>query len=576
MKRALTICFLLLGCVLALATHTHAAPQPQASVDRKSIAKGDSFILTIRAEGTGDYAAPDYRALEQDFQVFGNSESSQRMFSNGRIESWTEWQTTLVPKHSGRLVIPAIEAAGGLTQPIVVQVEPASGNVVADGTEPIFIEVQTDRKEVYVQQQLLLTARVYVAVALADMQLTKPEFADASAKQTSETTFEREINGTRYEVHELTYAIFPQQAGTLTIPELVFSAVQVGRPRSLFDFPGQGRALRKLSEQLSVKVKPVPPSFSGPVWLPARNLTVSSSWSGDPHHLAAGESITRSIDIRADGLLASQLPTLDAPQLDNAKFYADQPQLDDQQDNTGAHGKRVENAALIPTRAGSLEIPPQKIVWWDIDTDSEKVATLPAETLTIKPGAQGAVDTAIAPSVAQPAPSAQTPSPAPVPAATAQSNNAFTAPWWPLAALLLAIAWLITLLLFWRQRRRIAAVNKTQGMPEEPFELKDAWSDFVAACRMNDAPDARRALLRWARLFYPERNLRGVEQLQRFTDDPQLGRELQLLDNRLYGTLPDSGEWNGETLLQVVTALKKSRGKNDATNERLATLYPAS
>lgn len=566
--------FTILSTCLLLSFSAHAASNlaPRATIDRTVVSEGDSLTLTIRIDDTGSYDEPDYSPLQKDFEVYGNSQSSQHVINNGRIESWTEWQTTLIPKHSGQLQIPPLAVAGARTQPITIQVNPQSQTSAADGSEPVFVEVQIDRNSVYVQQQILLTARVYVAVQLSNMQLTKPDFDNASAKQLSETTFNRNVNSIPYEVHELTYAIFPQQPGELTIPELVFNAVEVTGGRSMFDFPGRGRAIRKMSKQLSVHVKPIPKNFSGPVWLPARNLTLTESWSGDPHHLATGDSITRNITIRADGLLAAQLPKLDEPRLDAAKLYADQPKLEDQQDASGIHGKRTENSALIPTRAGQLQLPETRVVWWDVDSDSEKVATLSSETLTIAAGSNAASAPPPPQFATQPIQSGAAPTPAIVPVASSKVTM-----WWQIATAVLALLWLITLFAYLqlrRQPRTVATIDTVQTAQDA--NEQNAWRDFAAACRTNNPAAARQKLLHWAALFYREENIHSVEQFQHVIADPQLTRELQLLDNRLFGNLRDSSDWNGENLLQVLQEIKKTKPRKNNVDAATALppLYP--
>lgn len=560
--------FLLLCCVAA-AVHA-APPAPRASIDRNVVNQGDSLTLTIRVDDTGSYDEPDLAALERDFDVSGTNQSSQHVISNGRSESWTEWQTVLIPKRSGQLTIPALAVAGGHTQPITVQVNPADPNASAgDNSEPVFMEVKLDRKSAYVQQQLLLSVRIFHAVQLDNMHITEPEFDNASVRKGAETSFRREINGITYLVHELNYAIFPQQAGELTIPEMVFSASQPMRARSLFDFPGQGRPVRKLSQQFNVHIKPIPKAFTGKVWLPARNLTLEENWNGNPDQVAVGESITRSVTLRADGLQAAQLPALDLPKVPNAKLYNDQPALDDQQDANGVHGKRVESTALIPSKPGTITLPEQKLVWWDVDSDSEKTATLPARTLTVQPGAAGASGANAPPVIAeQQQEAAPAPTPVPTPAAAARS-----AWWWPVLAALLALAWLITAALYWRLRRAktAQAPEATSAAPNEDA----AFRVLGAACRGSDPGAARAAFFEWARCFYRDPEIRGNDRLRYHCDNPTLTRELLQLDNCLFGSRPDSAGWNGENLLEAVRQLRRGpKAKHDA-DAQLPPLYPA-
>ena len=558
---------LLLLCCLAGAAQ--AAPAPRASVDRNVVDQGDSLILTIRVDDTGSLAEPDLSALERDFDIAGSNQSSQHVIINGRAESWTEWQTVLVPKRSGQLTIPALAVAGGRTQPLTVRVNQADAGAAGEGSEPVFMEVKLDRNSVYVQQQLLLTVRIFHAIQLDNMHITEPDFDNASVRKGTETNFRREINGVTYVVHELNYAIFPQQPGQLTIPEMVFSASQPLRTRSLFDFPGQGRPVRKVSQQFTVNVKPIPKSFTGSVWLPASHLTLEQAWSDDPKHVTVGESITRNITVRADGLQAAQLPTLAPPKVAGAKLYSDQPTLDDQQDGNGVHSRRVESTALIPSQPGQLQLPEAKVVWWDVDSDTEQVATLPAQSLNVEPGAASAAGSGHAPVIAEPQPT-------PAPGATAAPAAAPASHWWQLGAALLALAWLITLALYWRLRRGLRQKRPQATTDSAPAAANEdtAFRVLAAACRDHDTTTARAALLEWGRCFYRAPELRSVDQLLQRSGDAALARELQQLDNRLFGARPDSGDWNGENLLEVVRRLRRTPPGKATEESGLPPLYP--
>jgi hypothetical protein len=565
------LALLLALVMLGLAGLSYSAENPRASVDRNVVVEGDSLTLTIQTDGTGG-AAPDYAALQNEFEVYGSSQSTRRSLSNGRLQSSTEWQVTLVPKRSGTLAIPPLPVAGGKTQALAIRVTPAGTNAATDAPEPVFLEAQLDRQSAYVQQQIILTVRVFRAIELDNMHLSEPSFDTASIRKIGESSFQRDIRGATYLVYELSYAIFPQQAGELTIPELVFNAVQPVARRTMFDFPGQGRRLRKMSPQLHVTVKPIPKNFTGPTWLPARNLTLSQDWGNAAQTVGIGDSITRKISIEADGLLASQLPALESPQLDNAKIYNDQPTLDDQQSASGVRGKRTDNMAVLPNRAGELRLPEVRVIWWDVESDTEKVATLPPSTLHITGGAQAgaAAATALAPAAAT--------NPAPVIATeTAPSSAAATAnsQWWQLATALFALAWLITLYFNWRLRGRPSAASPSTLPPAAPASDVAAFDALKDACRANDPAAARAALNIWTRIFYRAPHLLPLEQLLARSGSATLLREVQQLDNRLFGTHPESGDWNGENLLSVVRELRRGNKKGEERNETgLAPLYP--
>lgn len=576
--------WILLGWLLLSAAH--AAPKLEASVDRTRVTEGDSLTLTLRLNDTGNYS-PDFQSLEKDFSVLGENSSSGMSASIGHVESWTEWQLTLAPLRSGKLTIPAFEIAGAKSTSLAIDVKPAdtsanparsSGDDNDEG-EPVFIQAVVDHDTVYAQQQLLLTVRIFQAVALDDMNITEPEFDNATIRKIARDKFQRDINGVTYQVHQLTYAIFPQQAGELTIPELVFSAAELRRPRAMFDIGGRGRPIRKLSRQIAVKVKPIPAQFTGKTWLPARNLTVQETWGGNPADISVGNSITRSIAIQADGLMGAQLPALELPTLQQARLYADQPALDDQADASGMHGVRKESAALIPAREGALELPEVRVVWWDLDSDSEKVATIPAQTLTIKPGI-ATTTTAITPQENHGANiDHATPQKNPDTISTTVSPLTGSSLPWMITAAVLAAGWLITFGLYWRLRRR--SITRELVISAPPNTRTDNWLPRIFdACKQNNAQAANIAVSQWIRTTFPQAPTaeQWLRQLDNDADAKRLQKAIEELQRSIYGEGSIYGEegtaWNGNDLATAFNSWKKNNGTKPLRKNPLPPLYP--
>lgn len=604
--RWLTFTLLVIAALFLSASPSHAAPKLEAHVDRSAIEAEDTLTLTLRIDDTGSYE-PDLKPLEKDFSLLAVNNSSGIEASIGHMQRWTEWQITLSPLRSGDLTIPALAIDGARSNPIAIKVRASGGRDSATGNgngnekAPVFIEATLDHDSVYVQQQTLLTVRVYNAIALDRMNITEPEFDNATVRKLAQHNFQTDISGETYQVHELVYAIFPQKSGDLTIPELVFSANEAQQVRSLFDFPRPGRSVRKLSRQLTLHVKPVPKQFTGKVWLPARNLTAQETWGGNPQNMSVGNSITRSIAIQADGLMAAQLPALEAPTLDNAKLYADQPALDDQADGEGMHGKRTETTALIPAREGTLQLPEVRVVWWDIDSDSEKVATIPAETLTILPGS---ATPAAAPSAAPlqaPANSAFAAKSAEGSADGSANSNALskttetaltgTAPnstttaWlparvWMVISALLALAWLVTLWFLWRAKHSIR-IEK----PKDKFGTADQIDDekllrnAIDAANRNDAHATHALIGRWMRKHYPQTPTLSQWLAEAKTDVnlAEVATSLEALQRHLYSTSTNlngaESIWNGAELARQLAQVGKRRPQK-TTPTVLPPLYP--
>lgn len=566
--RLFSVCLLL--CWLAAPA---VAAAPVAELDRPVVSLGDSLTLTIRVDGTGS-EPPNLDPLKLSFRILGTSQSSRHSIVNGRVSSSTEWRTTLMPRREGTLHIPAIAVGSEFTLPLTVKVEPAA--TAAAGDNPVFMEAEINRDRVYVDAELILTARIYIdrAIELENLALQAPAFDDASIEQLSEANFDRQINGHRYRVYERRYGIYPHRPGELIIPELVFNALQPTRRRSLFDMPGQGTPLQRLSRQLSVQVMPPPAGFPGKVWLPARDLKLSQQWQGDDQGLKVGDSITRTLTLKAEGVLASQLPALPRPELDTARVYPTKPTLENTPGSQGMSASRTEQFTLLPTESGALSLPPVRIPWWDTEADRLRWAELPRTALQVAAGSATAPrdNTAVnaEPAVPVPAPAdtgAPTPQPAPL------VGNPW--PWQALSGALLAL-WLITLGLWWRARRSASAgtADSSASARRSPAEAA-CYKILKAACETRQPAAAEQALQAWLRSYLQMPDAALGSLLQQL-DNKALSTEAARLQQQLYGAVAGASDWQGRGLLTAVDGVRaQSRDQRDKPDTRaLPALYP--
>lgn len=568
-SRNLSIVLLILSA-MTFAVAGHCA-EPIASIDRGVISIEDTLTLTIRLSDTGSFGSPDTSPLEQDFHVLGTSQSSRHSIINGRSESSTEWIITLAPKRPGTLTIPAMTVGNQKTGALSVTVNPARAHNATTGDEPIFMESEISAKQIYVQQQLLLTVRVFQSVQLDNMSLSDIEIENALVEKLDQTSFQRRINGRIYRVHELRYAIFPQRAGTLTIPEVVFSANEIVSQRSVFSLPGQGRPVRRLTQQYEIDVQAPPPGLSlpsGNPWLPAKDLQILESWSSNPDDLRVGDSITRTITLKARGLLGSQLPPIQFDHIAGARLYPDQGQVDNTLTEQGANSIRTDSTAIIPTREGRLELPAITIKWWDTDQQKLRTATLAAQSLQVNPAVSGAVGNEPMLAVDH----SDTPSAAPTSTPSPAINSV-----WPLLTLLFAGLWIASTVLWLRARQHspMAAPAPSKVMAAE--SEKRCFKALLAACQQGDRQQTREALIHWARSFWPQQSVHTLEQIAGLARQPSLAKQLQLLDQGLYGDAAGDTSWNGEQLAQALK-LTRSHAARTHTGQQptLPPLYAKS
>lgn len=545
---------LLLAIMLASGT---ARAEVNATVDRQRLALGDTLRLTISAtEDDEEISGVDLSHLEADFELLQRSTQSNTRIVNGKRSHDRQLIVELAPRRVGTLTIPALRVGAGITRPVSITVSDAPQ--VDPGDETVLFEAELDREEVYVQGQLILTLRLQQAVNLDRRSISELELDKAFVLPLEQQSFQRTINGRPWLVHEVRYAIFPEQSGVLEIPAQTFSARESRPRRSLFDAT-DGRLVRRSTPVLQVEVLPRPQDYpAGATWLPARAVMLEENWSADPATLRAGESITRTIEIRGAGLQGAQLPPIDPGVTDGIKYFPDQPSITDSEIDSGVLGSRRDSVAIVPTRDGRVTLPEVRMPWWDTETQELRVATLPARTLDITAAAAVALEAG--PTAA--------PNPGLAPVIT-PSQNTGQVLLWQILATACAVGWLVTLLLLWRARRPQPAAG-----PDEPkhYNPRDAHKQLLAACASDQAARARTALINWGAALAGDRRLNTLASVAGLFADDALSREIDALERALFSSKPSP--WSGAGLAAAAERLHRDWRRQEPEPESLA-LYPA-
>ena len=532
-----------------LALHASAA-NFTASVDRSRLSEGETLELSLESDDATLFGKPDLTPLDEAFDVLGTRQINRLTTIDGSARATTRWIITLQPKSVGNVVIPALSLGDNKSEPITLQVIKTEQNADSESVAPVFIDASLDQDSVYVQAQAILTLRIYHSVSLYDdSALTPLQIADARIESLGDPrTYEKEINGVRHGVIELRYAIYPQQSGELEIPSLVFSATVADRTQNNNGYqpfgPRPGRLMRVKSPviPLHVKAKPADYPVDAP-WLPARALVLSEAWSPEPDKAQVGDSLTRSLTLKVDGLSSAQLPPLPATTVTGLRRYPDQPQLSNSTNERGLIGSREEREALVPNRSGRIELPTVELAWWNTKEDRLEHTVLPARTLIV---------------ATNPAMDAEAP-------VSVDSGEVMVEgpPLWPwqLSTLVLALTTLLGFSLWWRARRQ-PAVSRTAQTGPSPRSLLD---DLKRACLANDSQATRQALDAWARQ-QPETL---ADMAARFVP---LSESLDGLNGALYS---ESGQyWQGEELWKAIRALPAAEAPAAAQESPLPPLYP--
>jgi len=545
----------LVAILLLLGGLQQVAAEVQVSIDRNPVQVNESFQLVFSLDADPD-RDPDFSALQKDFMILGNRRSSGISIINGQYQRSVKWGLKLMAKQVGEFTIPAIRFDREMSKPFQVTVTPSA--LASVPHDQLVLELVADKTEVFVQGQVILTLRLLSATDISAYQFGDISLENLDAviePMGDERQYQTRIADRSYLVLEQQFALFPQQSGRLGITPV---RAEVRLPsKSSFDPFRTGGEIRQLrSQPLFVDVIPIPAEFNGPYWLPADNIELSEEWQGDLTGLIAGEPITRSLSLLADGLTAAQLPELELLPITGIKQYPDQAELANSRSNKGVSGQRVQKVALIPGTAGRYLVPEIKLPWWNLQTGKMEIATIPSRELI--------VNAAVGVSVVEP------------PVGQAQNTVQESAPmpantFWLWLSLALASGWTLSALYCWYRVRKPATVMPP-STTEHP-DLRQARKQLQQACNQSDATTARRVLLSWGRALLAPREIKNLHQLGNAMG-ADLRHEIETLNQSIYA--PTAAQWQGQALWALCQQLEqdsaRQRNRGDA---RLLPLNPA-
>ena len=266
-------------------------------------------------------------------------------------------------------------------------------NISADN---VFIKAITSRTNVYEQEAIVVTYKLFFRVDITNIQPTEfPDFKGFLVQEIELPTDRRpdveNYNGRNYNTYEIRKVLlFPQHAGTHTIDAMKTNVVirlQSQRaPRSFFDsfFDTYQDVEKQLTApKVNIEVKalpqPRPADFSGVVG----SLSLSSSISSQ--EVNTDDPITIKLNISGTGNLKMlKNPGLRLP----TDFETYEPKATNKF-NTGSEGlsgsKTVEYLA-IPRHNGDFTIPSATFSYFDSKEKKYKQLATPAYTIKVNKG----------------------------------------------------------------------------------------------------------------------------------------------------------------------------------------------
>jgi len=545
--------------VLIMSASSQLLAGIKAYTDRQQVHSNETFTLVVELdEYTSD--SPDLSVLPKELSILSSSKYHRSSTVNGVSETQLGWKIQLMATEPGVYTIPAIEVENQKSQPIQVTVKQANDSFDSEEKlDAIMLKAELSKDSVYVQEQMVLTIKLFRGIQTQYASLTEPSIENAIIEKLGEDTqYESMIDGQRYLILERKYAIFPQQSGSLSIPPVTFSADVIQKGSSGFGrMLGRTKPVTISTQQQSIDVKPYPENHSGQ-WLPSEKLSIESRWS-DPHGKVEGEPSTWTITLTGVGLHENQLPEIKLPKTDGVKWYPDTAEKTRSISNKGITGKRVERIAVVPTRSGKIELPELSFKWFNTQTGQYETATLPAETIDVQPNSeQSGTSTTITTT-----PVEQTQSISPQ-----QNSPSAPAGLWRWSTYGFALLWLLTLIYFLLSRKMTPSELKLETAPV----TTDAKAALLNAISSKDNMAIYKSLSYWLNDINTQQSFKS--HLSALNNDT-IKSSLIGLEQSLYG--PEKSDWqDAGKLKQWLKIIENDLALNKAANKetKLPPLYP--
>lgn len=529
---------------ISLSFHSYALTSVSASVDKNPVMINESLILTVTADDDIDRNALDTSALLTDFIVGRTSVNSQTSMVNFNTTRTTTWNTVLIPRQSGEIIIPRFEIDGVKTQAIKLNVLAADKSVTS-AQQDLFITTQVSATELYVQQQITLTVKLHFAAELKRGSLTEPTLTGANILQIGkDKESENIINGKRYRIIERIYAISPQKSGDVILKSPIFSGeiMMPSTRRSNFLSFADTKPVSIIGDDIALTIKAIPTEITG-AWLPSELLALHQEWQPEPSKFKVGEPITRTITLTAAGLSEEQLPeiTMEVPQ--GLKVYPDQPELHTGLNNERLVSQKVINFAIVASQAGEYQLPEITIPWWNTVTNKAELAKIPGQKISVLP------NTDIPPVATQQPPSVNlenSTAPKVIEKVIIQTDNFLQ---WLFLGL-----WLLTLLAWFISAKRATRSVKTTKVSDP--KVNNAYLALLAACKKNNRELALANLLPWAQSQSSNSELlTTLDSIHSHFKDIALSNAIIELQKSYYGKNPS--QWSGNNLIDAIQNVNK-------------------
>ncbi|MDH3634780.1 MAG: hypothetical protein OES20_08750 [Gammaproteobacteria bacterium] len=502
--------------------------------------------------------ALDTSVLEADFEVLDVKPSISRIFESDEAFHRMRWRIDILPLRTGILEVPSLQVGESLTPALGLEVIPQSPEF--NSAANVRVELEAEPENPYVGQQVKITIRVIHNVPLFEGSLVEPDVGSSDTYRPGlESRYTIFQNDTELGVLERNLSIIILEPGETRIPPASYRGrIRTGTDLATTETGALSRRINRASAARYLEVRRPPAEFSGRHWLPARQLTLGLQWDQVNDNLSVGDSLGLTLSIEAHGLAAEMLPpNLLSMDTDSFKIYNDQETRSNRFDGQELIGRLEQRFVIIVTEPGEIHFPALVLKWWDVDRESEQVATIDGRNWIVSGPATGQANHGV-----------NTVSPGLDDRLARGLVFASIPGGWPWYAGIGTSLLIIGLLVYIKPVRHYLL-----GQVKYNLDRLRNRSALKQACRTNNPTLTRRALIKWGRARWPLDNINGLHQIESRINSTGLARELRQLSTALYSDR--SPGWQGRQLWQLLTDEERNLpGVRQARERSLPALYP--
>ncbi|MEF1290906.1 BatD family protein, partial [Vibrio sp. M260118] len=462
---------------------------------------------------------------------------------NGDRSVRSEWNISLAAQRLGVTTIPAFTIDNASSTPIdvTVKVDPEEPKI----SDLIELQNKLSKSQLYPNESATLTTRLIIKTdprRLQDPFVVPPKAEGVELSAIGEPKqYQSVIDGVEVTIVDQSYLVTANSAGQFQLSGIGFQgSVVYGDRRS-----GTTKLISATTpaQQFQIQVVPIPNDYQG-TWLPATSLKLSQQWlDGNGNEINAseifatrvGDSLTRIINLDIQGLTSERFPEFNSNYPATVRLYQEKPQFTELGNGTT---RMTIKQVIIPEQTGDIALNPISLNWWDSAQKSAQKSQLAGLKVTVEPGSTLNNEPISAPAVQQPQTKAVT---------------VHDAGYWPYLTALFASLWLVTMLLWFKQRQ-----TSTEQEPE--LEGKPTTVQLIQALKQDDKVKANYLAKQWLsenQQLDPER----IEEIE---------NQLNAMNHSQYSA--ESPNWQPEALIKLIKQSSKGPKVETESNNKLAQL----